>query len=122
DSGTWTPLPDLPVATSIAQAGIVKHPDGKMEIIVAAGRDTSATQIFSFETQTWRFGPEFPGGRLEGGASVPYEDTFVIVGGSIFGTDYKRSIYVYVIETGSWSMLPQELSIARPLFAAFFVP
>ncbi|CAM6054068.1 unnamed protein product [Sphagnum tenellum] len=122
ESETWTALPDTLLPVQRVQAGLITHPDGRLEIVVAAGSATNRTQIFSFDTYTWRLGPDFPTGRVYGGSSVPYGDTFLVVGGYVVGGSYQSSIYSYHIETGSWLKMPQELAIARQLSAAFFVP
>jgi hypothetical protein len=107
-----------------SQAGLVIHSDGRAEVVVAAGWATNATQVFSVDTQTWRLGSDFPAGTLGGGSSVPYGDTFLVVGGSINGAfgPVQDTIFMYEVETGQWVSLPQRMSVARVEFAAFLVP
>jgi N-acetylneuraminic acid mutarotase len=119
---TFSALPNLPVATSNTQAGLVTLADGTKEVIVVAGDGVVATQIFSLDTQTWRLGPDFPGGELVLGSSVQYGDTFLIVGGFAVAGEWLDTIYVYDAEAESWELTDETLAVPRFYFAALLVP
>ena len=107
------------MAVGDSHAGLVTLADGRKEVVVAAGSPTTATQIFSFESQTWRRGQDFPL-EIAYGESVPFGDTFLVVGGL---TDNSQdTIYKYNIETEGWDLMPQRLKNARREFAAFLAP
>ena len=56
-----------------------------IELVVVGGRDASwygHSEIFSFEENQWRSGPEMPNGQdNEYMASLPWGSTFLIVEG-----------------------------------------
>lgn len=123
ETGLWSALPNLAVTTYSTHAGLVTYPDGRVEVAVAAGIGTAATQFFSLDTQTWRRGPNFPVDILEGGSSVQYGDTFFIVGGNDENEAAQRSIYMFNVESEEWELLPHMLAIPRANQpAAFLVP
>ena len=107
------------MAVGDSHAGLVTLADGRKEVVVASGQYTTATQIFSFESQTWRRGQEFPS-ELGQGRSVPFGDTFLVVGG--LSSSYHDTIYKYNIETEGWDLMPQRLKDTRDQLTAFFVP
>jgi len=116
DAEAWSELPDLPVATHQAQAGLV----GGKEVVVVAGASTDATQVFDLDSNTWRRVNSF-NGSLYGGASVPFRDNFLVVGGRIQSLA-QRSVFTYDTVEESWLQLPQQLETVRDAFAAFLTP
>ena len=74
----------MPTPRYYVQAGLVKYSDGSEHIVVAGGRSVNndylaVTEIFDLQTQTWSVGDNLPVESI-GGASVPFEDSFIIVG------------------------------------------
>ena len=110
------------MAVAVTQAGLVVHSNGTKEIVVVAGLVSNATQILDIDTLTWRMGGDFPGGSLYDGSSIPYGNTFLVVGGYISGPGYQKSIWEYEVDTGNWKKLDQVMMIARETFAATLVP
>ena len=58
------------------------------------------------------------------GASVPYQDSFLIVGGynQEIEDDYLDSIYYYNPITDNWDEFDEKLTYKRRYFTAFLVP
>ena len=76
--------------------GRVTNPTtGKEEVVVAGGAGNSgylsSTEIYNVEDDTWRQGTPLPK-TLAGPASLPYEDSFLILGG-YDGSSCLDSIY-----------------------------
>ncbi|CAM6055106.1 unnamed protein product [Sphagnum tenellum] len=70
-----------------------------------------------------RRGSDFPAEELYNGASVPYGNTFLVVGGVKGQADVlQNSIFIYQVEVRGWIQLPQRLGVARNWHAAIFVP
>ena len=102
-------------------AGLVTHANGSVEVVVITAYSTSKTQILNLGTLVWRYGPHdfpFPLGYA---ASVPYGNTFIVIGGYNGSID-QDAIYQYEVDTGDWLLLPQHLATARRVFAATMVP
>ena len=81
------------------------------------------TEIFSLDTLSWRPGPTF---SLSAPASVPFEDSFIVIGGySENGAGELKShseIYKWDVETEDFVLMAQELSEARDTMEAIMVP
>jgi hypothetical protein len=120
----WTPLdPPMPTNRNSPFAGIVTHQDGKKELVVAGGCGESSSEIYSFESLSWRTGPVLPiAGDLCFGASVQYENTFLVVGGGNVISGEEPDIYKYDPDNESWITLAENLKNGRERFAAFLVP
>ena len=88
---------------------------------MAGGQNSKTSEIFDLATQTWRYGPDLPvSNQLYWGASVPYGDTFLIIGG--YDYEYSDSILSFDPTLDSWVELPQKLTQGRNKFAAFLAP
>ena len=103
--------------------GIVTTPTGKKEYVVAGGNDDWITldqqgsvEILDLETFEWRDAPDFPT-PFYSAHSVPFGDTFLVVGGSS-NNDYLKSIYEYDVNSGEFFMRSEILSRPRPGAAA----
>ena len=63
---------------------VINPATGKEEVVVTGGRDvggpSSSTVIYTVEDDTWRQGTPLPK-TLEDPASLPYGDSFLILGG-----------------------------------------
>ena len=103
------------------QAGLVVHSNGTKEIVVMGGISSSATQILDLDKLTWTMGGNFSDGKLYAGSSIPYGNTFLVVGGYIAGPGEQNSIWEYEVDTGNWKKLDQEMMTERSNFAATLV-
>ena len=109
---------------SLAQAGVVTRSDGTQEVVVAGGLPipTSDTvEIFSFETGSWRSAENNLPSSNHDGASVPYGDTFLIVGGYDTFTEID-TILKYNPDEEFFETLPQHLLYGTARMAAMLVP
>ena len=52
------------------------------------------------------------------GATVPYESTFLLIGG---GTPYRDTVHKYIPSDDSWELMPGRLSVGRETPAAMLV-
>ena len=50
---------------------------------------------------------------LKGAASVPYNDSFLLVGGYDYHTGYLDTILQYIPESDSWVEMPSKLETPR---------
>lgn len=79
------------------------------------------TEILDLETLTWSAGPETPGGRrLSSSVSVPFGDSFVVVGGDTF--DSQRRVHQFDPVNMTWIKREETLQNDRSNHAAFIVP
>ena len=80
----WEQKRDMNESRSSPGCGRVINPrTRKEEVVVSAGYSSGATlstEIYNVENDTWREGPHLPQ-ALYNLASLPYEDTFLILGG-----------------------------------------
>ena len=116
----------MPTPRSHVQAGLVKYSDGSEHIVVAGGYDGSfysdVTEIFHLQTQTWSTGDNLPV-EIRDGASVPFEDSFLIVGGySSNGGGYLDTIHYFNPLLQKWETRDETMKDGRYLLAAFMVP
>ena len=72
-------------------------------------------QIYDLDTGLWRMGETALPTRLCLGIVVPYEDSFLIVGGDQqLGTErYTDEILQFIPDTESWLLRDERLSIGR---------
>ena len=124
DGGEWTQLPSLNAARMYSQAGLVTYPNGTRAIIAAGGRFVLTSEIWVIDSDEWIVGPNLPfdGSYLQEGASVSYQDSFLIVGGELDGDLAQDTIISFNTVTEDWEILPQRLENARRIFAAFMIP
>ena len=66
--------------------GVAHKSDGQIELVVGGGPiasvETATSQIYSFQTQSWRNGPGLPANSAYGAVSLAYgENTFIVIGG-----------------------------------------
>ncbi len=83
----------------------------RKDIVVAGGfydgQILSETEIYNTGTGEWRAGRRLPQ-PLNSMASVPYGDTFLLVGG--YSGRFLNTIYQYDPTTGDWILRPERLS------------
>ncbi len=81
-----------------------------------------AATFFNLQTLTWKSKQSMPS-DIAFGASVPFEDSFLIVGGYSYATAQELdTIYYYNPNTNEWELLSQHLKEMRRKFTAFMVP
>ena len=79
----WVQKADMIQARRAHACGRVTSSTGKDEVVVAGGyflASLSTTEIYTVESDTWRSGTPLPQ-TLSHAASLPFEDTFLILGG-----------------------------------------
>lgn len=110
-----------------AYVGLTKYPNGDMKVLVAGGFSDSTSFLTSVEvlnvkdsTAGWTEGTDLPVG-IQIGASVPFKNTFLIVGGGFDG-GYSDLIYEYEAETDKWITRQERLNKGREKIAAFWIP
>ena len=78
---------------------------GKEEVVVTGGFSGSgaiaSTEIYTVEDDTWRDGTDLPR-ETNAGASVPYGDTFLFVGGTTYPC-YDEIYKVYFLKIAKLS-------------------
>ena len=94
----WEQKSDMIEGRALAGRGcarVFNPKTGKEEVVVAGGYgrgvELSSTEIYTVENDTWRQGQPLPK-AFHSFASLPYEDTFLILGGDV-GTSCLDSIY-----------------------------
>ena len=117
---TWSELPKTPGGKRLCQAGYVTYPDGKQGILAAGGSSVTA-HFLDLDTLIWEPKQSLPI-PIYIGASVPYQDSFLIVGGHIAGEGSDLdTIYYYNPSTDNWDLIGT-MTVGRREFAAFLVP
>ena len=108
--------------------GAVLYPDGSTKLVVAGGRipstvdSISATEILDLDTLQWTTGQKLPGNlEIYAGSSVPYQNTFLIVGGQGHSMNHK-TIFEWDPNTNGWITRTEQLTTARFRAPAFLVP
>lgn len=118
---TWTTLPEPSIVRDRHEAGFVTYPDGSNGIMLAGGYDETSTEFLDLQTLTWEPKHSLPL-DIYYAASVPFKDSFLIVGGHHYNAnDYLKSIYYYNPATDKWDFL-RDMSRSREEFTAFMVP
>lgn len=109
-SGDWIRLPDMSQGRNDHSCGLAKG----AEVVVAGGDngdfDLASSEILNLETMEWRTGPDLPG-SLAAAASVPYGDTFLVVGG--YHINELDQIYQFDPENEAWIERTEKLETAR---------
>ena len=67
-------------------------------------------------------GRNLPFGGMRSGTAVPYQGTFLLIGGANKGWRFYDAVYKYIPLTDDWELLPPKLSVARGWTTAMFVP
>jgi hypothetical protein len=91
------------------------------EIVVAGGFATNTVQVFNIESQRWTSGSGMPAAASYSGSTVPYGDSFAVIGG-FDGTTQTDSIYIYAKETKTWSTSEETMQMARRHASAVPIP
>ena len=102
------------------------QPGGPVEKVVTAGGSNngsylSTTDIYNLATDSWSKGTPLPS-ALAYAAVVPYETTFLVVGGATGNGIYSDKIFLYET-SGEWSEQPHmKLSEGKRNVVALLVP
>ena len=95
----------MPTPRRHVQAGLVKQTDGTRQIVVAGGRylasTSNVTEILDLQTLEWSTGDDLPD-DINSGASVPFNDSFLIVGGLDADNPPVKSIYYFNPQDQKW--------------------
>jgi hypothetical protein len=122
NTAMWTPLQNMTVMSrSNPFAGLATYPDGHQEVVVAGGGGQKSTEIFSFDSMSWRMGPNDLPRKLAKGTSVQYQNSFLAVSGYGDGL-YFDKIYKFEPNNETWIELNETLSVARTWYTSFLVP
>lgn len=97
------------------------YPDGSQHIVVAGGYLSDTTIIYELNGSLgiWTYGPNKSNYF---GASVPYKNTFLAIGGE---NPYSNQIYEFVADPIAgleWKLRPEQLKTPKSRIAAFMVP
>jgi N-acetylneuraminic acid mutarotase len=115
-TGSWTAMPDAPLARAAAGAAVLGH-----RLYVAGGRsDTQTTistlAIFDFDTNTWSLGPPLHHAR-EHLAGVAAGGSVWMLGGRALGQGNFADVERYRPGASAWERMPA-MPIARSSFQA----
>ncbi len=112
----WTQLDGMTTDTSDScGCGLINNEQFGKEVVVA---DLGTSEIFNFDSLTWRDGPDLPYGY--GYASVQLTDTFLLVGG--LEEDYSNKIYIFDEDNYEFTLKSQTLWQPRAWSGAVVVP
>ena len=118
----WSTLPPLPMPREDCLAGFVIYPDGSRGILVAGDEYARKVEFLDLDTLTWEPKQYLPI-DINKGVSVPYKDSFLIVGGfSSDVSEYLDTVYYYNPTLDQWELMNQRMTRGREYFAAFLVP
>ena len=110
--------------------GAVEYPDGKMKVVVTGGMDQHwsqlyTTQILDLESNVWTR-EDYQYVVMSEGVSVPYKNTFLIVGGRFYDgttTTYQLNIVEFdPTDPGLWIQRTEQLTLSRFWHTALLVP
>ena len=124
--GVWRQAQDMPTARSGLMCGAVRsRPGGSVTQVVAAGGWVDggyrrSVEIYNLRRKAWTRGRDLPT-TLSGAAVVPFESTFLIIGGGKKTYVYTDKVYKYTTE-GNLQELPEKLSEAKAGVTAIIVP
>ena len=118
-------LPSQSVTRKGPAAGLIKRPNGSLQMVVAGGLssnsiDLSSSEIYDINSQTWSTGPNLPSAWYLS-TSVPFGDTFLVVGGVSSGSR-SDDIYEFDPVANTWKTRIEKMSLDRYDHAAFLVP
>jgi len=108
--GTTTRLPDMTFPTTGHSCGFVVPEDGSSpRFVVAGGTELppfGTVQIYYIEDDSWLLGSPFF--DIVGAASVPYKNSFLMVGGYSYEVDGDYIDLVHYYDPESKSIIPLE--------------
>ena len=87
-----------------------------MEKVVAAGGGYpfpfSTVEVYDVANDTWTEGVDLPV-PLYGAATVPFEDTFLVIGGKIDSNEWSDKVYKFNRPDSTWTEMP-EFRLSEP--------
>ena len=109
-TGNFTQIADLAYSRQGHACGFINSNNAGPEVLVAGGNPNDiSVEILSLSTMEWRVGPNLPKG-IDYPASVPFGNSFLIIGGSDFEENtFYDTIYEYEVEGGNWIERPEKL-------------
>ena len=115
----------MPTARAYLMCGPVRsQPGGPVEKIVVAGgypfEYLATVEVYNIKENSWETADDLPFGRLSGAAVVPFEDTFIMIGGD-GSKKYSNKLWKYK-KNGEWEEMPNKLSEGKGYVTAIAVP
>ena len=101
---------------------MVTYPDGTKGILIAGGPADTTALFLNLQTLIWEPKPNLPH-DISQGVSVPFLDSFLIVGGESLGeTGFLDTIYYFNPGVEEWVLMDVRMEHKRVYHAAFMVP
>ena len=101
--GVWEEKEKMPTARNDVKCGPVRSQvGGPVDKIVVSGLygEVSTVEVYDVQKDSWERADGLPFGKLSYGATIPFEDTFLIIGGRIDG-HYSNKVWRYK-KNGKW--------------------
>ena len=122
-SRTYTSAGQLSQPVSKPYAGLAIYPDSSRKIIIAGGYPSvDYSQTYDLDTGVWLPGPLLPTDKKYAGESVPFGDTFLILGGKDASSSMTSSIHEFDSATETWILRNEYMDKVNAYFTAFWVP
>jgi len=122
--GVWEEKEKMPTARNDVKCGPVRSQvGGPVDKIVVSGLygEVSTVEVYDVQKDSWERADGLPFGKLSYGATIPFEDTFLIIGGRIDG-HYSNKVWRYK-KNGKWEeMRHLQLSEGKEEVSAIEVP
>ena len=122
DADSWTQMANMLIGRDDHSCGVVEM-FGVKEVVVAGGdfEDAPTTsEVYSVATNTWRQIEDLPHG-IYYAASVPFRESFLIVGGYRSGVGHLDTIYEFDVENESWILRDEKMSEEKGYVTAMVV-
>ena len=126
-AGAWMEMERMPTPRYALMCGPVRsQPGGPVEKIVVSGGigGSSKVEVYDVREDSWETAADLPFGPLVYAEVIPFEDTFLIIGGYRGGgeTPYTNKVWKYK-KNGEWEEMPHlQLSEAKYQVTAITVP
>jgi len=122
-NGSWNETESMPTAREYLMCGPVQsQPGGPVEKIVVAGGigGVETVEVYNVQENSWETADDLPFGGLLAAAVIPFEDTFIMIGG--YGSNgYSDKLWRYK-KSGEWEEMPNKLMEGKQYVAAIGVP
>ena len=96
-----------------------------MEIVVTSGQfGGRETEILNLESFSWRLGPLFPSeNAIYLGQSVPYAESFLVVGGHrLFDDTESKQVWYFDARIDKWIDMGVTLDFEKVSYSAIWIP
>ena len=135
----WWDVAQMPVYRRGHSCGVINRANGDVDVVLAGGISygpgevgnlSERIDIYNFNTDSWRtVGDDSLPLNISFAATVPYEDTFLMVGGrqylmdeaGDFTYEYLSDVYKFNPDADTFEKMEGRLSHAGSHHAAFFV-